>query len=116
MTSPEWLKPGLYGAAVGGIALAIVGFSWGGWMTEGKATEMARAQSHMDVVSALVPICLAQSKQDPKALATLSLLKDASTYQRSDMLIKTGWATMPGAADADRSVASACVEALATKF
>ena len=28
MQSPEWLKPALYGAVGGAIALAIVGFSW----------------------------------------------------------------------------------------
>ena len=44
MTSPEWLKPGLYGAAVGGIALAIVGFAWGGWVTGAAAKELAMAK------------------------------------------------------------------------
>jgi hypothetical protein len=29
MDTPEWLKPGIFGAAVGAIALAIVGFSVG---------------------------------------------------------------------------------------
>jgi hypothetical protein len=32
------------------------------------------------------------------------------------MLMKTGWATMPGSSDPDRSVAKACVEKLATLF
>ena len=36
MQSPEWLKPALYGAACGAIALATVGFSWGGWVTGGR--------------------------------------------------------------------------------
>jgi len=30
MTTPEWLKPALYGVACGAAALAIIGFSWGG--------------------------------------------------------------------------------------
>jgi hypothetical protein len=30
MQIPEWLKPGLYGAACGAVALAVIGFSWGG--------------------------------------------------------------------------------------
>jgi hypothetical protein len=37
MQSPEWLKPALYGAACGAIALATVGFSWGGWVTGGES-------------------------------------------------------------------------------
>ena len=35
MKSPKWLKPTLYEAAGGAIALAVVGFSWGGWVTGG---------------------------------------------------------------------------------
>ena len=41
MNIPEWLKPALYGAAAGAGALAIIGFTWGGWVTGGTAKEMA---------------------------------------------------------------------------
>ena len=27
MTTPEWLKPGLYGAAIGAVAVMVLGFS-----------------------------------------------------------------------------------------
>ena len=40
MTTPEWLKPGLVGAGVGAVALAAVGFGWGGWVTGGAAESM----------------------------------------------------------------------------
>jgi dienelactone hydrolase len=113
MNIPEWLKPGLYGAAVGAAALAIVGFSWGGWVTGGTAKEMASDLSRLEVVAALVPICIEQSKQDPQAVETLAELMDANSYQRRDMLMKVGWATMPGSSDPDRYVASACMEQLA---
>ena len=116
MNTPEWLKPGLQGAALGAIALAVVGFTWGGWVTDGTAKKMASDQARLEVVAALVPICLEQSKQDPQVVATLADLKDASSYKRSDMLMKTGWATMPGSSDPNRQVASACVEKLATLF
>ncbi|MDH3472735.1 MAG: hypothetical protein OEM59_03495 [Rhodospirillales bacterium] len=116
MNIPEWLKPGLQGAAVGAVALAIVGFSWGGWVTGGTAEKMAAAQAKLEVVAALVPICLEQSRQDPQAVATLAQLKDTSSYQRSDMLMKAGWATMPGSSDPNRFVAKACMEKLATQF
>jgi len=116
MNTPEWLKPGLQGAALGAIALAVVGFTWGGWVTDGTAKKMASDQARLEVVAALVPICLEQSKQDPQVVATLADLKDASSYKRSDMLMKAGWATMPGSNDPNRQVASACVEKLATLF
>jgi dienelactone hydrolase len=116
MKTPEWLKPGLYGTALGAVALAIVGFSWGGWMTGGAAGQMASNQARLEVVAALAPICVEQSKQDPQVAETLALLKDASSYQRSDMLMKAGWATMPGSSDPNRYVASACMDTLAAEF
>jgi dienelactone hydrolase len=116
MTIPEWLRPGLYGAAAGAAALAIVGFSWGGWMTGATADKMASNQARLEVVAALVPICVEQSSKDPQVAVTLAQLKDASSYQRSDMLMKAGWATMPGSSDPNRYVASACMEKLAAQF
>ena len=116
MNTPDWLKPGLKGAVVGAAALAIVGFTWGGWVTGGTAKEMAADQARLEVVAALVPICLAQSSQDPQVAETLAQLKDASSYKRSDMLMKAGWATMPGTSEPDRNVAKACVEKLAAQF
>lgn len=39
--TPDWLKPALYGALAGATALAIAGFSWGGWVTGGTAEQIA---------------------------------------------------------------------------
>ena len=116
MKLPEWLKPGFFGAVVGAVALAISGFAWGGWMTGGTAEKMASVQARQAVVAALVPICVEQSNQDPRVAETLARLKDTSNYQRRDLLMKTGWATMPGSSDPDRDVARACVTALAAHF
>jgi len=116
MNTPEWLKPALYGAAAGAVALAIVGFSWGGWVTGGSAERMAADKARHEVVAALVPICVEQSKLDPQAAETLAALKAANRYQRDELLMNAGWATMPGASDPNRSVASACMEQLASQF
>ena len=115
MNIPKTLKPGLFGAAIGAVALAIVGFSWGGWVTGGKAQQMASEQALFEVVAALVPICVEQSNQDPKVVETLAELKGASSYQRSNMLMEAGWATMPGSDDPNRQVATACMAALAAQ-
>ncbi len=117
MRIPEWVRPALYGAAGGAIALAIVGFTWGGWMTTRAADKMAADQARMEVVAALVPICLAQLKQDPQSAATLAELRQTnSNYERTNLLMSAGWATIPGSSDPNRSVASACVEKLETQF
>jgi dienelactone hydrolase len=116
MNTPEWLKPGLYGAVVGATALAIVGFTWGGWVTGGTARHMAADQARLEVVAALVPICIEQSSQDPQVVETLAQLKDAKSYKRRVMLMEAGWATMPGSSAPDRYVATACMEKLAAQF
>jgi hypothetical protein len=116
MNIPEWTKPALLGAAAGAIALTIAGFSWGGWVTGATANEMASDKARQEVVAALVPICLEQSKQDPGNASTLAELQETSRYQRTEMVMNTGWATMPGSSDANRDVAKACMEKLAAQF
>ena len=110
MQTPDWLRPGLYGAAVGAIAVAVIGFSWGGWVTGGKAESMAEARSRTDVVTALTGICVEQSKHDPLLAERAALLKTTASYSRGDLIMKHGWATMPGTAEPNRQVANACAE------
>ena len=116
MNIPEWLKLGLQGAAIGAVALAIVGFTWGGWVPGGTAEKMASDQAKLEVVAALAPICVEQSKQDPKVVAALAQIKAASVFKRNDLLMDPGWATMPGASDPNREVSRKCLEILADQF
>ena len=116
MRITEMIKPALYGAALGAVALAIVGFTWGGWVSAGTANKMASEQARAEVTAALVPICIEQAKQDPGAMATLAEMKKLSSYRRADLLMTAGWATMPGGEGPDRYVANACVEILETQF
>jgi hypothetical protein len=110
MRTPEWLKPGLYGAACGAVALGVIGFSWGGWVTGGTARTMAADQSKAEVVTALSLICVDQSKRDPQLVERVALLKAASSYERGDLVMKNGWATMPGTTEGNRLVAIACAD------
>jgi hypothetical protein len=43
-------------------------------------------------------------------------LREASSYQRSDMLMKAGWATMPGSSEPNRNVAKECIKVLSAQF
>lgn len=116
MNLPEWLKPGLIGAAAGAAVIAYAGFSWGGWVTAGTADKMAAEKAQHELVAALVPICLNQYEHDPNSSSTIAELKGASIYQRRDILIEAGWATMPGSTDANTSVANACVQEISATF
>ncbi len=110
MQTPEWLKPGLYGAACGAVALAVIGFSWGGWVTGGRARIMAADQSKAEVVTALSLICVDQSKRDPQLAERVAAIKTASSWNRGDLVMKNGWATMPGSAEGNSQVAKDCAD------
>lgn len=108
-----WLKPGIWGVVVGSILTMIVGFSWGGWTTSSTARQMAMQQAGVAVTTALVPVCLAQQKADTARATKLGELTAlTSSWEQTDFVMKTGWATFPGNEDPNRDVAEACVTAL----
>jgi hypothetical protein len=113
MHPPAWLKPGLYGAACGAVALAVIGFSWGGWVTGGTARTMAADQSKAEVVTALSLICVDQSKRDPQLAERVAAIKTASSWNRGDLVMKNGWATMPGTTEGNSQVAKDCADKIA---
>jgi dienelactone hydrolase len=60
---------GLWGAAAGATALAIVGFAWGGWYTAGGAAKQVEAA----VAAAMLPGCAKEVMADPTAAAELKV-------------------------------------------
>lgn len=117
MQLPTWLKPGLMGAGVGAIALAIVGFSWGGWVTGGSAEDMATKQANTAVAAALTPYCVERAGGvDAATATTMTELKAATTYSRKGIIEKAGWATPMGAEKPNTDLAQACQLKLAEAF
>jgi len=108
MQIPEWTKPALMGAGAGAIALAIVGFNWGGWVTGGSALEMSSKASMAAVASALTPYCVQNSQNDPKSTDVMAELEKASAYQRRGIVEKAGWATPLGAEKPDKALVESC--------
>ena len=113
MQAPTWLKPGIMGAVVGGIATMIVGFNYGGWYLGSSAETLAQKQSTAAVIEALVPICISQSQADPETIAKLKAFSAIkSSYEQRDFVMKAGWATMPTAEAPNQALASACADVL----
>ena len=52
MRIPVETKPAIWGIAGGAIAMAFVGFNWGGWVTGGKAESVASQRAKDAVVVA----------------------------------------------------------------
>lgn len=107
------VRPALWGAVAGAIALAIVGFSWGGWVTGGTAETLAKNSAATAVVAALTPICVEKFRLAADASANLVEMKKATyAWDQSKFVEKGGWATMPGSTEPNSAVARACAESL----
>ena len=101
----------LWGAAIGAAALAVVGFTWGGWVTGGNAEAMTMKRSQAAVVAALTPICIERFQANANAPANLVELKKIGySWTRRDYIVNGGWATF--GQDRPFELADACAEAL----
>ncbi|WP_417829584.1 hypothetical protein [Thalassospira sp.] len=112
MNYPDWLKPYVLGATSGAVLAMVVGFTWGGWMTGGDARQMSETMSHGNVIAALVPVCISKANEDSNREAKLETIRNASSYQQREAVMKAGWATMPGTEIPNRDLAQACFDEL----
>lgn len=110
MDMPAQLKPALWGAFAGAVGLAIVGFSWGGWVTAGTAEREAKQRASAATIAALAPICVDKFRQQANAAQSLAELKAISSWEQGAFVQKQGWAIMPGSTTSDSSVAKACAD------
>ena len=111
MNIPIETKPALWGFAAGAAAMAIAGFSWGGWVTGASAEIASLARADAAVVSALAPVCVDNFQRAGDAASNLSALKKVGTWSQGEFIEKGGWATIAGAkgaSDQVLAVAKAC--------
>ena len=112
MKFPPETKPALLGIAGGAIALAIFGFSWGGWVTGSSAEKAAKERADAAVVSALLPVCVERFQASADAAAHFAALKKTNSWEQSSYVEKGGWANMPGTKTVNSELARACADAL----
>ena len=115
MKIPVETKPVLWGFAAGAVVSAIVGFTWGGWVTGGTAETGAAQRASAAVVVALAPVCVERFQRAADVSENLAALKKADSWSQGDFIEKGGWATSPGSKAADQvsAVAKACATLLA---
>jgi hypothetical protein len=97
-------KAQLFWACAGCVVAAlIVGFTWGGWVTGGTATQMAAKAANDARAQLAADICVERFGKGPDATAQLTALKNSDTWKRDSFIEAGGWATMTG----DKPVAGA---------
>jgi hypothetical protein len=95
------------------VATIVIGFSWGGWVTGGTATQMATDAAAGANAQMAAADCIIRFKDGPDATAELAALKKTdSSYEQSDLIQKEGWATMPGSKDPVKGAADICARNL----
>ncbi len=107
-------RAALFGAAAGALTLALLGFTWGGWSTRGKAEDAAAARAQAAVVSAVAPLCVERFRRDPQVAVNSARLAQAHPWSRATLIDHGGWAALPGPQDAVRAaaLARACADLL----
>ncbi len=115
MKFPVETKPALWGVAGGALALAIIGFTWGGWVTGGKAQAAAQQGADAAVVGALAPVCVDKFQHAGDLSANLAAFKKVDSWAQGEFVEKGGWATLPGSNSPEQvsAVAKACALLLA---
>jgi len=86
------IKSSVYGAFGGAVALAVVGFGWGGWVTAGSAELTAKTRSENAVVAVLAPICATQFQKAPDAAAQQAALVAKGSWEQKKLVEAAGWA------------------------
>lgn len=109
MKTPEWIKPAVYGAIAGGVAVAIVGFAWGGWVTGSSAQASALAAADASRTDLAAAICVQNFLSDEGARENLAELKAISSATQQRAFVESGnWAAMPDREGVTRPVATLC--------
>ncbi len=105
------VKPALWGAVGGAVALAIIGFTWGGWVTGSKAEVLARQQVQAALVEVLTPICVDKFRVAGDATARLvELKKITSSWDRERFVRDNDWAKF--GKESNSRVVDACASEL----
>ena len=111
----EKIKLGSWSALGGAIALALVGFNYGGWVTGGTAAAMAKDVAADAVAERLGTICVAQFNQDSDKGQKLKEMTDKDAWDKGRFIEKQRWAIMPGDDKPDSRVADSCAKLIAAK-
>lgn len=115
MKFPVETKPALWGVAGGAVALAVAGFTWGGWTTGSKAEAAALQRAEAAVVGALAPLCVEKFQRASDVASNLAALKKIDSWSQGEFVEKGGWATIVGSDSPEQvsAVARACAVLLA---
>jgi hypothetical protein len=94
------------------LAVLILGFTAGGWTTEGYATTMAKQAARDAKAELAAAVCVNKFISAENASENLAKLKDASYWQRDDIIEEGGWTKVAGTESDVPGATDLCVDRL----
>jgi hypothetical protein len=101
----------IQGAIFGAVAVAVIGFGWGGWVRGSTAEDLAVKRVTAALVAAYAPVCVERYRSGATDAQRLKF-KQTNQWSRDNVIEKTGFATTPGSKSPNGAIADACAEAL----
>jgi len=77
------VKPAVWGAVAGAVAISVIGFSQFGWTLGSSAERMANERAQTAVVTVLTPICVEKFRQQSEATAKLAEFSKATSWDQA---------------------------------
>ena len=103
-------KATLFWSCVGvSILTMVIGFTWGGWITNGTAQELTQEARR----NLAATFCVNRFMADSDAAAQHVSFMEISDWQRDEFIQKGGWAKMPALERPLAGVADLCADKLA---
>lgn len=91
----------------------ILGFTWGGWVTGGAASDMAESAAQDARANVLATLCVNRFVSAKYAADELVELKEASRWDRDQIIEQGGWAELEGLEEGNSEAVDLCAERLA---
>lgn len=115
----EGLKTHTFAIGLGALVAFALAFNWFGFgmggMLGSTATKLADKKVNAEIVALYTPQCVKHFEaQSNMSTHWAALKKAAADYDQQDFIEKAGFATPPGAKQANDDVANACAEKLTT--
>ena len=94
------------------VAMLVIGFGPGGWVTGGTAKKMADEAATASRNELAATVCAREFMRAADARTRLAKLQALEWWERDDHVAAGGWATMPGEKKSDGAVAEMCASRL----
>ncbi len=116
MKNWEQFKPSktlwFWSCAGAAVLTMVVGFTAGGWVTNGTATEQAQNSTQQAVAQLAANICTSRFSASPDAGAMLTTLKETDSWKRDSFIEEGGWVTFADMKQPVDGAAELCADQL----